>query len=276
MLVLPPFWDLMPFVAGLMAAGAVAGFLAGLFGIGGGAVLVPVFYQMLGVLGVDDAVRMHVSVGTSIAIIVPTSLRSALSHLKRGSVDVDLLRSFAISVPAGVVVATVVAAWISSEELRFVFAFVAVIVALKLLFARASWKLGDEIPGNPVRAVIGFAIGLFSTFMGIGGGVFNNTFMTLYGRPMLQSVATSAGVGVLISIPGVIGYALAGLGVAGMPPFSVGYVNLLMVAVVIPVTLLVAPLGVSAAHRMKRRTLEVGFGLFMLAVAARFLISLLG
>jgi len=276
MQLLPPIWDLMPFVAGLMAAGAVAGFLAGLFGIGGGAVLVPVFYQMLGVLGVDDAVRMHVSVGTSIAIIVPTSLRSALSHLKRGSVDVDLLRSFAISVPAGVVVATIVAAWISSEELRFVFAFVAVIVALKLLFARASWKLGDEIPGNPVRAVIGFAIGLLSTFMGIGGGVFNNTFMTLYGRPMLQSVATSAGVGVLISIPGVIGYALAGLGAAGMPPFSIGYVNLLMVAVVIPVTLLVAPLGVSAAHRMKRRTLEVGFGLFMLVVAARFLISLLG
>lgn len=273
---LPPLWDLMPFVAALMAAGAVAGFLAGLFGIGGGAVLVPVFYQMLGALGVDDEVRMHVSVGTSIAIIVPTSLRSALSHLKRGSVDVDLLRSFALSVPTGVVAATIVAAWISSEGLRLVFAFVAVIVALKLLFARADWKLGEEIPGNPVRSIIGFVIGMLSTFMGIGGGVFNNTFMTLYGRPMLQSVATSAGVGVLISVPGVIGYAIAGLEVAGTPPFSLGFVNLLMVAVVIPVTLLVAPLGVATAHRMKRRTLEVGFGLFMLSVSARFFLSLLG
>ncbi len=274
--ILPPINELLPFLAGLIAAGAVAGFLAGLFGIGGGAVLVPVFYQMLTILGVDEAVRMHVCVGTSLAIIVPTSLRSFHSHWKRGAVDMDLIRSFAIAVPAGVVAASLVAAQISGEGLKVIFAVVAVLVAAKLLFGRASWKIGDAIPGNPLRAVIGFLIGFLSTFMGIGGGIFNNTFMTLYGRPMLQSVATSSGVGVLISVPGVLGYMWAGWGADGLPPFSLGFVNVLMLAVVVPLSLLVAPFGVAAAHSLPRRFLEIGFGLFMLFVAGRFLVSIFG
>ncbi len=274
--VLPPINELLPFLAGLIAAGAVAGFLAGLFGIGGGAVLVPVFYQMLTILGVDEAVRMHVCVGTSLGIIVPTSLRSFHSHWKRGAVDMDLIRSFAVSVPAGVVAASLIAAHISGEGLKVIFAAVAVLVAMKLLFGRASWKIGDAIPGNPLRAVIGFLIGFLSTFMGIGGGIFNNTFMTLYGRPMLQSVATSSGVGVLISVPGVLGYMWAGWGADGLPPFSLGFVNVLMMAVVVPLSLLVAPLGVAAAHSLPRRFLEIGFGLFMLFVAGRFLVSIFG
>jgi uncharacterized membrane protein YfcA len=272
--VLPPFQELLPFLAGLIAAGAVAGFLAGLFGIGGGAVLVPVFYQMLTLLHVDESVRMHVCVGTSLGIIVPTSLRSYMSHLKRGAVDTALVRSFLFSVPAGVIAASIIAAWISGDSLKIIFAVVAVAVAIKLLFGRASWKLGTQIPGNPIRSVIGFLIGFFSTFMGIGGGIFNNTFMTLYGRQMLQSVATSAGVGVLISIPGVLGYIWAGWGAPGLPPLSLGFVNVLMMAVVIPMTLVVAPLGVAAAHSLPKRALEIGFGLFMLFVAFRFLVSI--
>ncbi len=274
--VLPPINELLPFLAGLIAAGAVAGFLAGLFGIGGGAVLVPVFYQMLTILGVDEAVRMHVCVGTSLGIIVPTSLRSFHSHWKRGAVDMDLIRSFLIAVPAGVIAASLIAAHISGEGLKVIFAAVAVLVAAKLLFGRASWKIGDAIPGNPLRAAIGFLIGFLSTFMGIGGGIFNNTFMTLYGRPMLQSVATSSGVGVLISVPGVLGYIWAGWGAEGLPPFSLGFVNVLMMAVVVPLSLLVAPLGVAAAHSLPRRFLEIGFGLFMLFVAGRFLVSIFG
>lgn len=274
--VLPPINELLPFLVGLIAAGAVAGFLAGLFGIGGGAVLVPVFYQMLTILGVDEAVRMHVCVGTSLGIIVPTSLRSFHSHWKRGAVDMDLIRSFLIAVPAGVIAASLIAAHISGEGLKVIFAAVAVLVAAKLLFGRASWKIGDAIPGNPLRAAIGFLIGFLSTFMGIGGGIFNNTFMTLYGRPMLQSVATSSGVGVLISVPGVLGYIWAGWGAEGLPPFSLGFVNVLMMAVVVPLSLLVAPLGVAAAHSLPRRFLEIGFGLFMLFVAGRFLVSIFG
>ncbi|MCB1457344.1 MAG: sulfite exporter TauE/SafE family protein [Nitratireductor sp.] len=273
--ILAHFSEIAPFVLALVGAGGVAGFLAGVFGIGGGAILVPVFYQMLGILGFDDAIRMHLSVGTSLAIIVPTSIRSFRAHYLKGAVDMDLLRSFLWVVPAGVVAASIVTAHISGAGLRGIFAFVALVVGSKLLFAKSHWKLADDIPGNPVRGIIGFLIGFFSTFMGIGGGVMNNTFMTLFGRPMHQAVATSSGTGVLISIPGVIGYVWAGWGTGGMPPFTIGYVNLLALAILIPVTLFAAPLGVRVAHALSRRQLEVAFGLFMFFVAIRFLISLL-
>jgi uncharacterized protein len=273
--VLPPLQELLPLAAELAIAGIIAGFLAGLFGIGGGAVLVPVSYQILGTLGVDDAIRMHISVGTSLAIIVPTALRSTLSHFRRGAVDTDLLRSFLVPVPAGVIAASIVAAHISGSSLRLIFAAVAFVVAVKLLFSRDNWKLGTNIPHNPLRAVCGFAIGFLSTLMGIGGGVFNNTFMTLYGRQILQAVATSAGVGVLISIPGVLGYVWAGWGEHRLPPYSAGFVNIPIALIIIPLTLLLAPLGVRAAHALPKRLLEIGFGVFLLTVSLRFFVSLL-
>ena len=272
---LPPLSEVYPFVIALLVAGVVAGFLAGLFGIGGGAVLVPVFYQVLTALGIDEAVRMHVAVGTSLAIIVPTSLQSFRKHHARGAVDMALLRSFAIPVPVGVICAAIVTAWISGAGLRLIFACIALAIALRLLFAKENWKLSGDIPTGPVRSGIGWLIGFFSTFMGIGGGVMNNTFMTLFGRPMHQAVATSSGTGVLISIPGVIGYIWAGWGTGGMPPFTIGYVNLLALAILIPVTLVAAPLGVRIAHALTRRQLEVAFGLFMFFVAIRFFVSLL-
>jgi uncharacterized protein len=272
--VLPPLSELLPFLLAMIVAGIVAGFLAGLFGIGGGAVLVPVFYQMLGALDVDETIRMHVAVGTSLAIIVPTSIRSFRSHYLRGIVDMPLLRTYIVSVPTGVIAASIIAAYLSSAGLRTIFAVIAFVVGIKLLLSRDNWRFPGDIPGNPLRFFIGIFIGFFSTFMGIGGGIFNNTFMTLYGRPLLQSVATSSGVGVLISIPGMLGYIWAGWGVETLPPFSIGFVNLVMVAVVIPLAWLVAPLGVSAAHAVSKRQLEIGFGLFLLLVSARFMISL--
>jgi uncharacterized protein len=272
--VLPPLQELLPLAAVLAAAGIVAGFLAGLFGIGGGAILVPVIYQILGILGVDEAIRMHVSVGTSLAIIVPTALLSTFGHYRRGVVDTALLRSFLISVPVGVVAASIAAAQITGSNLRLIFAAVALIVAAKLLFAKANWRLGSEIPPDPVRSIVGFGIGFLSTLMGVGGGVFNNTFMTLYGRPILQAVATSAGVGVLISVPGMFGYAWAGWGQHGLPPCSAGFVNLPIVLVIIPLTLLFAPLGVRVAHALPKRLLQVGFGLFLISVSLRFFASL--
>lgn len=259
----------------IVLSGAVSGLLAGLFGIGGGAVIVPVLYQALTFLGVDDAVRMHISVGTSIGIIVPTSIRSFLAHKRRGTVDLNLLRGWVIPVPLGVVVASVVAAVISGAALRGVFAAIAVGVGLRLLLRRESWRLGTELPGNPTRAAVGFLIGFLSTLMGIGGGVLNNTFMTLFGRPMIQAVATSAGVGVLIAVPGVFGYVIAGWGNPALPPFSAGFVNLLGVLLVIPVAVLVAPFGVRLAHALTRRQLEVGFGVFLIIVASRFALTLL-
>lgn len=257
----------------LLGAGVVAGFLAGVFGIGGGAILVPVFYYAFGLAEIDDAVRMHLSVGTSLAIIVPTSLRSFSAHYKRGAVAMDILRSFALTIPVGVLIATFVIAGISSGGLRTLFALIAVAVALKLIFQRDSWQLGTDVPVGAIRTLVGVVIGFLSMLMGIGGGVLNNTFMTLYGRPIHQAVATSAGVGVLISVPGLFGAIWAGWGADGLPVFSTGYVNWIAVVVVIPITLLMAPLGARVAHRLAKRQLEVAFGLFLLIVAARFIAS---
>ncbi len=262
-------------VAALVASGIIAGLMAGLFGIGGGAVLVPVFYQFLAIVGVDEAVRMHVAVATSLGIIVPTSLRSFFAHKARGAVDMELLKSWLIPLPLGVVAASLVAAHVSGQGLKGIFAVIAVAVSLRMFFNRDSWRLGSDIPGFPIRPICGALIGFFSTLMGIGGGVMNNTFMTLYGRPIHQAVATSAGTGVLISIPGVIGMVWAGWGEPLLPQFSLGYVNLLGVAVIMPLTTLAAPYGVKLAHRMPKRALELAFGTFLMLVAIRFGISLL-
>ena len=269
-----PVGELVTFAAAIAAAGVVAGLMAGIFGIGGGAVLVPVFYQVFGMLGVDEAVRMHLSVGSSLGIIVPTSIRSFLGHKARGAVDMDLLKSYLIPVPAGVVLASLTAAYISSAGLRTIFAVITLLVAFRLIFNRESWKIGSDIPGNPGRALVGALIGYLSTLMGIGGGVLNNTFMTLFGRPMHQAVATSSGVGVLIAIPGTIGYIWAGWGDPLLPVASTGFINWIAVALIIPIALVVTPYGVRIAHALKKRQLEIGFGLFCIFVSVRFFLSL--
>lgn len=267
--------ELLILVVGLAAAGAAAGFLAGAFGIGGGAVLVPVIEQFLDFLGYEDSVRMHVAVGTSLAIIVPTAIRSFNGHRAVGAVDMGLVRGWIFVVPVGVAAAAAVAAFISGDGLRGVFVVMSFIVATKLLFRWDRIRLGTDIPGNPARAIWGIAIGFVSTLMGVGGGVINTTFMTLHGRAIHQSVATSSGVGVLIAVPATIGYMAAGFGDPLLPPLSIGFVNLIAVALVIPLSMLFAPLGVRLAHAATKRQLEVAFGLFLILVSARFAWSLL-
>lgn len=270
-----PLLELLELAAAVAVSGLISGVLAGLFGVGGGAVLVPVFYQVFGLAGVDEAVRMHVSVATSTGIILPTAIRSFTAHRARGAVDMDLLKSWVLPIPVGVLLATFTAAKLSSAGLRIVFAVIAFVFALRMLFNRSSWRLGDDLPKQPWRSAVGLVVGYISTLMGIGGGVLNNTYMSLYGRPMHQAVATSSGVGVLIAIPGTIGYILAGWGHPLLPPLSLGFVNLLGVAIVIPITLLTAPLGVRMAHAMPKRRLELLFGCFLLFVSLNFVRTLI-
>jgi uncharacterized membrane protein YfcA len=258
----------------MVAVGAISGLLAGLFGIGGGAVMVPALYQALAFLGVDEAVRMHISVATSVGVIVPTSIRSFLAHRQLGAVDMTLLRSWLIPVPLGAAIAASVAALISGAGLRAIFAVLSIIFAIRLIFAPEMGRLGSALPGEPARGAVGVGVGFLATLMGIGGGILNNTFMTLYGRTMHQAVATSSGVGVLVSIPAIVGYIWAGWGLPTLPPFSAGFVNLLALALLIPVSVLTAPVGVRLAHRLSRRQLEIWFGVFLLIVAARFIASL--
>lgn len=271
---MPPMSEVLVFAAALVVAGAASGVLAGLFGVGGGAILVPVFYQVYGLLEVPDSVRTHVAVGTSLAVIVPTSIRSFLAHRRRGAVDMEVLRGWVIWLPLGTILASVIAAYVSGAVLRVVFMALAMLIAFKMFFNRERWRFGTEMPRGPVNAVAGGVIGILSGLMGIGGGTLSNLWMTLWNRTVHQSVATSSGVGVLISIPGLVGYVWAGWGEPGLPPFSTGFINWITVALVIPTSLLFAPLGVRLAHAMTRRQLEIGFGLFLTAVSLRFLVSL--
>jgi uncharacterized membrane protein YfcA len=259
----------------LVATGLVAGLLAGIFGVGGGAVTVPVMYQALGALGFSEAVTMHVALGSSLAIIIPTSIRSFQAHKARGAVDMAILKSWLIPMPLAVFAASFVAASVSGAGLRAIFAAIAFVIALRLLFNRQTWRLGDEVPDGAIRALVGGGVGFLSTLMGVGGGVLSNTFMTVYGRPIHQAVATASGVGVLIAVPGTLGYMAAGWGAPGLPPLSIGYVNLLGVAIVMPLSLLMAPLGVRIAHALSKRQLEVAFGIFLMLMSARFAYSLL-
>jgi uncharacterized membrane protein YfcA len=267
----------------LIAVGALSGFMAGLFGIGGGAILVPVFYECFRLVGVPLEVRMPLCIGTSLAIIIPTSIASFRAHYKRGAVDMDILRRWWLPIIIGVVVGSVTARYAPERLFKIVFVMVAWFAASRLLLARDNWKLGDEVPTGPLMRVYGFFVGLLSTLMGVGGGLFANLLMTFYGRPIHQAVATSSALAVLISIPGALGYVYAGWPVASrfpdvaalQLPFALGYVSLIGALLVMPTTLITAPLGVKVAHALSKRTLEMAFGAYMFIVGGRFAISLL-
>ena len=266
----------------LIATGALSGFLAGVFGIGGGAVLVPVFYECFRLAGVPLEVRMPLCVGTSLAIIIPTSIRSYRAHKVRGAVDMRTLKAWWLPVLIGVIAGSVIARYAPERLFKIVFVVVAYSAAVRLLLGRDNWKFGDDLPKGPLMKIYGLVIGLLSTLMGIGGGLFSNLLMTLYGRPIHQSVATSAALAVLISIPGALGYVYAGWPVAAhypdvlalQVPFALGYVSLIGAALAMPATLLTAGLGVRVAHAMSKRMLEVAFGSYLLIVGSRFAMSL--
>jgi len=267
----------------LVAVGALSGFLAGVFGIGGGAILVPVFYECFRLAGVPLEVRMPLCVGTSLAIIIPTSIRSYRAHQARGAVDQDILRAWWLPLLIGVLAGSVTARYAPERLFKIVFVMVAWFAAVRLLSAKETWRLAGDLPKGPLMRVFGFVVGLLATLMGVGGGVFANVLMTFYGRPIHQAVATSAAIAVLVSIPGAVGYAYAGWPAAAhFPdvlalqfPFALGYVSLIGALVVMPTSLLTAPLGVKLAHAMSRKTLERAYGAYLFLAGARFVVSLL-
>jgi uncharacterized membrane protein YfcA len=270
-------------LAGLMIlVGGLAGFFAGLFGVGGGAILVPFLYECFALTSVPLEVRMPLCVGTSLAIIIPTAVRSYMAHRRTGAVDHDILRKWAIPIMLGVTAGIIVARFAPEKLFKIVFVAVAWSAAFRLLFGRDNWKLGDDLPKGFLMQIYGAVVGVLSTLMGVGGGLFSNLLMTFYGRGIHQSVATSSGLAVLISIPGALGYIYAGWpaaarfpGVAALQfPFAIGYISLIGAALIIPTSLLTAPFGVKAAHALTKRRLEIAFGIYLLVMGTRFFIAL--
>ena len=272
-----PMSELLLLAALIGIGGLVTGVLAGLFGIGGGALIVPVLYEVFGALGVVDEVRFQLCVGTSIAIIVPTNVLSFWTHRKQGAVNMDVVRTWSVPAIAGVAVGSAIAAFAPAAVLKIAFVLIAAMVAVKLLLGRASWQVADVLPGPAAMTGYGFSVGLGSSLMGISGGSISNVILTLHGMPMHNAVASSAGLGVPISIAGTVGYVLAGLPhESQLPPFSIGFVSLIGFVLMAPISSFTAPYGARLAHAWSKRRLEIAFGCFLLLVCARFIVSLAG
>jgi uncharacterized membrane protein YfcA len=236
-----PVGELVLLAIAILVAGIVSGLLAGLFGIGGSTVVIPVLYEVFRILEVPDSVRMQLSIGTALAVTVPTTVRAYFAHRAKGAVLDDALRIWAIPAALG----------------------------------RESWRVGDALPGRPTMIAAGISFGFLATLVGIAGGSLSTLFLTLYGVPFHLAVATSSGLGVFIGIPASVGYMIAGWPhQALMPPLSIGFVSILSFLLIAPAGVLAAPYGARLAHKLSKRKLEIAFGLFLLLVAVRFAASL--
>lgn len=253
---------------GLLLAGLVAGFAGGVFGIGGGFVVVPALLLMLPLLGGDAAQYAHVAIGTSAATIIVTSIRSVLSHHRRGSVDFEILKSWAPWVILGDGVGVLLASHVNGHVLTMVFATGVMLMSLNFLIPRVGDRvLTDQMPSGVLRVGIAGGLGTFSSLLGIGGGTIAIMVMTLCGRTIHRAVGTAAGVGTLIAIPSAIGFALIGLHDKGLPWGSVGYVNMPATLAIASMSMLTAPLGVAAAHALEPRMLKRVFGIYLVVIA---------
>lgn len=261
---------------GLVMAGVVGGLVAGMLGVGGGIVIVPVLYHVLAGLGVDESVRMQVAVGTSLATIIPTAISSLRAHNKKGVVDWALLRAWVIPMIVGVGIGTMLAGMVSGPNLALIFAIVAIPVAINMAFGKDSWRLAHAIPAGHGGWAIAGSIGWLSAMMGIGGGTLGVPTMSLCNYPIHRAVGTASAFGVIIAIPGALGMMAGGWGAHGLPPYSLGYVNLLGFILIAPVSALMAPVGARTAHMIDRKRLRRVFALFIAITAARMLLNALG
>ncbi len=255
-------------LAAMLVAGLLAGFAAGLFGIGGGFVVVPALFAVLPLMGGDPGQYAHVAIGTSAATIIVTSIRSARSHAKRGAVDFDILKSWAPWVVLGDVVGVLLAGHVDSRVLTLIFSIGVLLMSINFLVPSLSKRvIADAMPQGVVRAGIASGLGAFSSVLGIGGGTIAIIVMTLCGRPIHKAVATASGIGTLIAIPSAIGFAFVGFHEGGLPWGSLGYVNGPAALAVASMSLLTAPLGVAAAHSLPTALLKRSFGLYLVLIA---------
>lgn len=263
---------IVPFFIGL---GVVVGFMAGLLGVGGGVLLVPGLFYGMSMMGFPTNDLMHMAVGTSLAIILPTGVSSARAHWRRGGVRVDLLKKFTPGIVIGVIIGTFIAKHVSSEELKVIFASMLVVLAIIMNIDATRYSLGDGLPPQPWPGVAGTIIGFLATLMGIGGATITIPYMTMYRVPMAQAVGTASAMGIIIAMLAVIGFLLIGVGHTGnLPPFSFGYINMLAWILIVPASVLIAPFGAHQAHKLPVRTLRRIFSVFLFCMAGLMIAQL--
>lgn len=262
-------------ILALVACGLFSGLVAGLFGIGGGAVIVPVLFFLFSGLGYGETAQ-HVAVATSLATIILTSARSVMAHHKRGAVDWTVLKTWSPWIVLGAALGTLIAGQLDGQVLTLLFGLIAFVLAAQLFFGRPGWRLAEDVPGGVARAGLGGGMGALSALMGIGGGTFGVTLLTVCGRTMHVAVATGAGFGIAIGAPAALTALFTGQGVEGLPPFSVGYVNVAAFALISVFTVLMAPVGAKLAHALDAAKLKKAFAILLAIVAVRMLWSVIG
>ena len=260
----------------LGAAAAVAGFMAGLLGVGGGIIMVPALYYAFTVLDFDIVTRMHLSVGTSLAIIIPTSIISTKTHMEYDAVDFKMVKSFGIFILFGVVGGTFLAVNLKTPALVLFFSIFAFIVGLFFIFVREKLMENPKEISNLVKNISGIIIGFISVPLGIGGGSLMVPFMRTFGYDIRKSIGTAAAVGFLIAVSGSITMITGGKIIDNVStPFSLGYINLLGFIVFVPVTMIMARIGAKAVYKIDKKLLSKIFGTFLIIVAVRSFIEYL-
>ena len=260
----------------MAATGLVSGTLAGLLGVGGGIVIVPILFNVFPFFDIEEAVQMKLAVATSLATIIPTSFVSARKHHATGTMDVALLRSIWLPMLAGVALGTFLAVWVRGEGLTAVFALVALLVALNMGFTGVDFRVAERVPSGPPRAALGIGLGSVSSMMGIGGGTLGVPILSMFGHPIRSAVATSSAFGLIISIPATAGFIWGGWNDPNLPPYSIGYVNLLGFALIVPTSIIATPWGVRLAHTIPPLWLKRAFAVFLAITSVRMFWSLFG
>jgi len=267
--------DLAMLAGFLLCAGLVAGMIAGMLGVGGGIVIVPVLSATLLLIGTPESVAMQVAVGTSLASIIPTSISSLRAHHSRGAVDADILKSWGPAVAVGVLMGAAVASSVKGPVLSAVFGVVALCVAIHMTVVSADVRLADHPPQGWLKNLIAGLIGLISSMMGIGGGSLTVPVLTLSNYPIRRAVGTSSALGLVIAVPGALGFVVGGWGAQGVPDLSLGYVNLLGLALIVPASMFTAPLGAKLAHTVPPGLLRRAFAVFLGLTSVKMLYTAL-
>ena len=258
------------FIVTILAASAVVvGFMAGLFGIGGGLIMVPVLFYVFSFVGIEQTFVMHLALGTSFSIIIPTSIISAITHMKFKSVDFSIVRTFGVFVMIGVVLGTILAVSLKTSSLILLFSIMTMIFAIYFLMEKAKINPIPRQINLIYRVICGFLSGFLSAPMGIGGGVFNVPIFKMFGYPINVAIGSSAAIGVLTALIGAIGFAVSGSYLNVNVPLSLGFVNIPTFLIFVPITSYMAKIGAKTVHKVDKRLLGKLFGIYLFIISCK-------